>query len=96
MVLNGADTVSGLWPRGGSFWMAGDRATIRLTGEETEGRLAVVEIFVVAGGGPPPHVHLREDETLVVLEGEVAFYLGEDRVLARAGDLVHVPRGSPH
>lgn len=83
-------------PRGGTFWRAGDRATVRLTGAETAGQLAVVEFLVVPGGGPPPHVHLREDETFILLEGELALYLGDERIVARAGDLVHVPTGAPH
>ncbi len=42
------------------------------------------------------HVHSRHEETFVVLEGEYEVRLGDDIVLARAGDYVFIPRGTPH
>src|SRR5262249_11478638 len=54
-------------------------------------------------GGPPPpanppmHVHHEADESFVVLEGEVDFYLGDAAPrTARPGDFVFGPRGVPH
>jgi uncharacterized cupin superfamily protein len=51
---------------------------------------------VPPGGGPPPHIHSREDETFYLLEGEIEFLLGEETILAGPGDFVSVPRGTVH
>src|SRR5688572_31912107 len=43
---------------------------IRIHGRDTGGVVSAVESHDVAGGGPPPHIHHREDETFQILEGE--------------------------
>ena len=53
-------------------------------------------VLVPTGGGPPPHIHHTEDETIYVLEGEVTFRLGEVTVVGGPGDFVNVPRGTVH
>ena len=55
-----------------------------------------MEAIAPAGGGPPPHIHHNEDETVYVLEGEVEFLLGDRLVKGTAGDFVNVPRGTIH
>ena len=47
-------------------------------------------------GGPPPHIHLSEDETLSVLDGTPTFRLGDDRIVADPGDFINVPKGVIH
>jgi quercetin dioxygenase-like cupin family protein len=55
-----------------------------------------MEAFVPPGGGPPPHIHRREDETFYLIEGEIEFLLGDEKVTAGPGDFVSVPRGTVH
>ena len=81
---------------GPAFWGPGDRYTFLVTGEESGGSYFAMEAFVPPGGGPPPHVHRREDETFYLLEGEIEFLLGDETVVAGAGDFVNVPRGTVH
>jgi quercetin dioxygenase-like cupin family protein len=81
---------------GPAYWGPGDHYTFLVTGEESGGAYFAMEAFVPAGGGPPPHIHTREDETFYVLEGEIEFMLGEETILAGAGDFVNVPRGTVH
>lgn len=81
---------------GRTHWMAGDRLTLRVPAGATGGAFSMMEIFVVPGGGPPPHTHGRESETFHVLEGEVTFLAGAERVRAGPGTVVHVPAGVPH
>jgi quercetin dioxygenase-like cupin family protein len=70
---------------------------VRLRGEETKGRLAVMENSVAAGfPGPPLHIHPDFDETFYVLEGELTFQLGDERLTAGAGALVFAPGETPH
>lgn len=47
------------------------------------------------GEGPALHRHAYS-ETFVVRRGAVEFTVGEDRVVARAGQIVVVPAGVPH
>jgi quercetin dioxygenase-like cupin family protein len=76
--------------------IVGDIYRCLATGEETGGQYALLEAVVLPGGGPPPHIHSREDETFYVQEGEVTFYFGEDRIVGKPGTFIHMPRGNKH
>ena len=54
------------------------------------------EAVVPPGGGPPPHIHSREEESFYVLEGEITFQVGDDRIVAKAGTFANMPVGSLH
>lgn len=79
-----------------SLHVAGDRVDILIGAGQSGGTLTLVDVTVPPGGGPPLHVHTREDETFHVLEGEITFRRGEDVIVARAGETVFGPRGIPH
>jgi quercetin dioxygenase-like cupin family protein len=81
---------------GRAFWGPGDHYTFLVTGAESGGAYFAMEALVPPGGGPPPHIHTREDETFYLLEGNVEFLLGEQTVVAGPGDFVNVPRGIVH
>jgi len=66
------------------------------TGEQTAGAYVLTEAKVYPGGGPPPHIHRREDETFYVLEGEITFTVGGERIVAGAGTFLQAPRDIPH
>src|SRR5207244_11049368 len=53
----------------------GEEMTILLDGERTAGTLAMWTAVTRPGGGPPPHYHLNEDETIHVIDGRLAFFL---------------------
>ena len=67
-----------------------------VTSEETAGAYFAMEALVAPGGGPPPHIHTREDETFYVLDGVVEFRLGDELITEGPGDYVSVPRGVVH
>ena len=69
---------------------------IRVHGRDTGGIVSVVESHDVPNGGPPPHIHHREDETFQILEGEYEWTVGGKTFIARKGDTVFAPRGVPH
>src|SRR5881227_1536400 len=48
--------------------VVGDTYTVLLSGEQTAGRLAMLDMLIPPGGGPPPHRHDFE-ECFRVLEG---------------------------
>jgi quercetin dioxygenase-like cupin family protein len=74
----------------------GDRVTFRLTGMETGGRYTAFLVETPPGGGPPPHLHEREDEWFYVLEGEVEFFTGGQWTRVEVGSSVFAPRGTVH
>src|SRR5215472_9596537 len=85
-------------PGGGPVIRAptGGPATIRARTEDTAGALALIEVTVPPKSGPRLHVHAREDELWVVLEGQLRFKADAKIMQAPAGSVVFVPRGVPH
>jgi len=81
---------------GRTYWGPGDQLRFLLTGADTNGTLFVSEAIVPPGGGPPPHIHQREDESFYVIEGTLTIQIGERIVQGSAGDLVFLPRGIAH
>ena len=78
------------------FSAVGDVYRFLATGEQTGGVYVLSEARVLPGGGPPPHIHHREDESFFILEGEITFMLGDQKVVAKAGTFIQGPRGIPH
>ncbi|MGH7898822.1 MAG: cupin domain-containing protein [Candidatus Binatia bacterium] len=76
--------------------LGGQISIIRARGQHTGGAYSFMETRTPKAGGPPPHVHEREDETFFVLEGEYAITVGEETFEAKPGSLVFAPRGIPH
>lgn len=81
---------------GPTIGIVGDSYRFMVTGAESDGRYATFEATVYPGGGPPPHIHRREHETFYVLEGEITFFLGEERQVAGPGTFVNMPIGFAH
>src|SRR5580700_4288096 len=76
--------------------VVGDVYRFLATGDDTNGKYALWEALVPPGGGPPPHVHSREEEGFYVLEGEITLFLGEKRLVAGPGMFANMPVGTPH
>ena len=83
-------------PTGRTIAVVGDVYRFLATGDDTNGKYALFEALVGPGGGPPPHVHSREEEGFYVLEGEVTFTVNGERVVATAGTFANMPVGTPH
>jgi quercetin dioxygenase-like cupin family protein len=81
---------------GRTLAILGDVYRFLAVGEETDGKYACWESIVPPGGGPPPHVHRREQEGFYVLEGEITFQIGSERRVATAGTFANMPVGTPH
>jgi mannose-6-phosphate isomerase-like protein (cupin superfamily) len=82
--------------RGRTVAVVGDVYRFLATGEDTDGKYALREALVPPGGGPPPHVHSREEEGFYVLEGEITLFIGDRRLIASAGTFANMPVGTPH
>jgi quercetin dioxygenase-like cupin family protein len=81
---------------GRTIAVVGDVYRFLATGKETNGKYAMWEAIVPPGGGPPPHVHSREEEGFYILEGEVTLSVGSERIVATPGMFVNLPVGSLH
>ena len=81
---------------GRTIAVVGDVYRFLATSENTNGKYAMWEAIVPPGGGPPPHVHSREEEGFYILEGEITFQIGDERVVATAGMFANMPIGMPH
>lgn len=75
---------------------AGDEYRILAGADETGGGYMIMHAVVPPGGGPPRHIHAREQEGFYVLAGEITFEAGDDTVRADAGTFVNIPPGLPH
>jgi len=85
---------------GRRLWLHGTWSTVKLAGNETGGRLAVLEEELPEGPGPPLHSH-PQDETYVLLDGDATFWIDADPAEERglrcgAGAVVFVPGGIWH
>jgi quercetin dioxygenase-like cupin family protein len=83
-------------PQGRTIAVVGDVYRFLATGDNTNGKYALFEALVPPGGGPPPHVHSREEEGFYVLEGEITFTINGERVVATAGMFANMPVGTLH
>jgi len=81
---------------GRTFSVVGDVYRFLATGEDTDGKYALMEAIVPPGGGPPPHVHSREEEGFYILEGEITFTVNGERIVAKARTFANMPVGTPH
>jgi len=82
--------------QGRTVSLVGDVYRFLATGEDTNSKYTLIEALVSPGGGPPPHVHSREEEGFYILEGEIAFTIDGKRVVATPGMFANMPVGTPY
>jgi mannose-6-phosphate isomerase-like protein (cupin superfamily) len=70
---------------------------VKMTAEQTKGAYSLFEYVVPVGlGGPPTHIHSREDELFICITGRVRVELdGQEHILS-SGSALLMPRGVPH
>ena len=77
--------------------VTGETLVFRTTSADTNGERVVVETFVEPNGAvAAAHVHPAQEELFEVLAGELELRLGKQTLVAKAGDRVLVPAGTPH
>jgi quercetin dioxygenase-like cupin family protein len=83
--------------RSGLLWYDGMLVRIAADHDATAGDLALLEVWAPVGSGWPPHVHGREDESILVLAGAVRVTVGPEagRRLG-PGEVARLPRRVPH
>jgi len=73
--------------------VVGDTYRIIVSGKQSAGEYAIIDMQVPPGGGPPPHAHPSFHESFYVVEGEIAFKTEVGSHVAKKGDLVNIPKG---
>ncbi len=76
-------------------WLGVRYKTILRT-DETGGAMAIVDTVAPPRSGPPRHVHHAEDETFVVLSGEIEAWLDGKSLTLGPGESAMIPRGAEH
>jgi mannose-6-phosphate isomerase-like protein (cupin superfamily) len=95
-VNNGLESVVVSPDQRETVYLVGDTYTTLLSGEQTGGSFSLLEAIVSPETGPPPHKHNNEDETFILLSGEVNFRIGDEYRPVKAGTVVFVPKGTVH
>ena len=79
-----------------AVWFLGALVRVRTSGDATAGSLAVVEQSGERGYGSPLHNHTRDEETFLVLEGELRVEVDGAATAAGPGVAAVLPRDLPH
>jgi quercetin dioxygenase-like cupin family protein len=79
-----------------AIWFIDNLARVRVSGADSGGAMAAVEIEGRRGDMPPLHVHRREDETFYVLEGRLSLHMPGNSIELGPGEACFAPRGIPH
>jgi quercetin dioxygenase-like cupin family protein len=73
-----------------------DKITFLITGDQNGGAFFMAEVSVPPGGGNPPHIHQRGEETFYLQEGTLTIQVGGKTQIASPGDFISLPRGVVH
>ena len=68
----------------------------KVTGEDTGGAFDYFIVEVAPKGGPPLHVHHRQEETIQVLKGRFKIRIGEEIHYCQEGGFAYLPSNIPH
>lgn len=79
--------------KGQSLSVVGDTYRTIISGKQTGGSYAVIDMLIPPGGGPGPHAHADMQESFYVLDGEIEFKTEKGSYVARKGSFVYIPLG---
>ncbi|GAB4442462.1 MAG: hypothetical protein Fur0044_38870 [Anaerolineae bacterium] len=82
--------------QGRALWHFNALLTFKALGAETNGQFWALEGLADRNMAVPLHAHSREDEIWYVLEGEIAFTVGDETQIGGPGTFVYIPRHVPH
>lgn len=78
---------------GQSISVIGDNYKILISGKETNGAFATIDMLIPPNGGPGPHSHADFQESFYIIDGEVEVKSEAGTYTARKGSFVAVPKG---
>ena len=74
--------------------LGGEPNDCKVSAQDTDGAMCVFE-FTGMGGGPR-HLHHEQDEWIYVIDGELGFVVGAERLRLTAGESIFIPRKTAH
>lgn len=77
-------------------YTGGAELAVILDGAITGGQLTVFDNHGWRGSGSPVHVHSRDDEAFLLLNGEMTVWVGEERHRLLPGGIAFLPRNISH
>jgi quercetin dioxygenase-like cupin family protein len=78
---------------GQSLSVLGDTYRILISGKQTGGAFATIDMLIPPGGGPGPHAHVSFQESFYVIDGELEVKSEESSYIAETGSFVTIPKG---
>lgn len=78
---------------GPTLSVVGDTYRIVITGKQTGGAYAAIDMMIPPGGGPGPHAHAGFQESFYVMDGEIVVKTKAQTYTARKGSFVNIPLG---
>ena len=79
--------------QGETLSIAGGSYRIVMSGKQTDGEFAVIEMTVPPNAGPNPHSHADITESFYVLEGSLTFKSQTGTFVAEKGAFITIPKG---
>jgi len=74
--------------------LGGEWNDCKVSAQDTDGAMCIFE-FTGSGGGPR-HLHHKQDEWIYVIDGEIDFVSGAERLHLTQGQSIYIPRKTPH
>jgi quercetin dioxygenase-like cupin family protein len=82
--------------KGKPFDFYGAKFTIKVLTSETNGSYTILDVIHPPNVGPASHMHPKGSETFYIIEGDYEFILDEESLKGKPGDVIFVPKGTPH
>jgi quercetin dioxygenase-like cupin family protein len=79
-----------------NLWFMTAQLIVRMAQNDNDNRLSIIEHRMAKDFAPPLHVHHKDSETFVILEGRFRFQNDGAVFEADVGDTIHLPKGSTH
>ncbi len=80
----------------GQLWFLDNLVSIRISHNQGQDGISVIEMWGPYGDSPPLHFHRTQDEVFHVLEGELLMKVQEREHQLSPGQTLLAPKGVPH
>jgi quercetin dioxygenase-like cupin family protein len=77
-------------------WLGRTRIDVLVDAAASGGQCSVIDVRAEEGDAAPLHVHSREEEMFIVVDGAVTIWVGDERHDLTAGGVAVLPRDIPH
>ena len=78
---------------GQNLSVVGDTYRILVSGKETGGAFAAIDMLIPPKGGPGPHSYANFHESLYIIDGEIEVKSEAGTYIAKKGSFVTIPEG---